>query len=152
MGGIGKTGNTGNSGAANSSGGGAAGAMGAIGTGIGLGSSLYGLMRSASDSRKEYKRNVKNLYLQQQQKNNRRKNLLEEQLAARRAQIGALGMSGDGSNAAATRKIVDDAYNDIIDENAVYDMTYRDLEKEYSGNRKQDLLEYFMKNGSQLIK
>ena len=89
--------------------------MGGIATAaqIGLGAvNLINANRSA-------KQKIKYDTTRQEIENQKRKNLLEEQLASRRAALSAMGLSSGKSALAVQNRLIDDAYEDIKNNNVL---------------------------------
>ena len=68
-------------------------------------------------------------YLQQQRQASaqQKKNLLEQQLASRRAGLGAMGVTSSKSVAAAQQRLARETYDDIVEDNIKYRNQYENL-------------------------
>ncbi len=78
------------------------------------------------------KTQINTLQKQQQAAVNDRTNLLNQQLASRRAVLGSMGVSMDGSNQRVQQKVVDDSYEDIANINSEYDNKYQSVNDKYN--------------------
>lgn len=109
---------------------------GGILSGIGVGLTGYELMKSHRDSKKQQKE-LRRLQLLNTQ---RKKNLLEERLAARRARIGSLGISSDGSVAASKQSLIQNTMDDIAEDDLAYSSQYDEISDNYRKKLRQTLL------------
>lgn len=119
---------------------GAAGATGGLAApiliGAGVGLSAYDLVNSKRQAKKQQKE-VRRIQLLNMKK---KKNLLEEKLAARRARIGALGISSDGSVAVSKQSLIQDTMDDIAEDDLAYSSQYNEISDNYREKLRQTLL------------
>lgn len=137
MGGIG--GGSSKSGDSGSSGGGAS-----FGSYVGpaLQGAKLGLnMRDLEDSKKNTKRQLWAIRQQQEVNRNRQKNILEEQLASRRARLGSMGISSSGSATASQNKMIEDAYNNIAEDDNLYNSKYSEFYNNYQSNLRKKIMD-----------
>lgn len=123
----------------------------AAGAGMTIYSALKGFGQNKSDT-SEYNRQIKTLYAQQMQEQQRKQNILEEQLASRRARLGAMGITSTGSAEVSQGKMIDNVYQDISEDNEDYNNQYSQLNKEYNTKVRQRLLENVLGTTSKVIK
>ena len=106
-----------------------------IGAGVGL--TAYDLINGANQNKKQLKAVKKQQLINAQQK----KNLLEERLAARRARVGSLGITSDGSETASIKKIAQDGFNDIAFDDIGYNQKSSEISDSYRDKMTRNLLE-----------
>ncbi len=87
------------------------------------GISAYNLI----EEQKQSNRNMKEISRQQQGNFLQKKNLLEEQLAARRAKLGALGMSSSSSALAVQKREIDNFQTNLELDNQGYRSRIKDI-------------------------
>lgn len=140
------------SGGQSAAGGGAAAAggasLGGVTAGIGLAMTAYDLLQAASDNRKQLKKIRRQQLLNHQNKSN----VLEEQLAARRARVGSMGISTTGSVAAANNKLIDDTYSNIALDDEAYNDQYKSINNEYKEKLRKQYLSAGMGLANKVIK
>lgn len=80
--------------------------------------------------------------IRRRQENSRRqkKNILEEQLAARRARLSSMGISSEGSGQAVQKRLINNAYTDIAEDDAEYDSRYSEIYKDYQSRVRNQIL------------
>lgn len=88
-----------------------------------LGSTALNLL----DNSKEKKRQSDYLTQSYQASVKRKQNLLEQQLASRRAALGASGAAGGKSSLAVQNRLINDAYDEITEDTAGYKKQYASL-------------------------
>ncbi len=101
--------------------------MGGVSEAVSVGTGVTSMISSRNAQKDE----MNNIRKQQQSAVNNRKNLLDQQLASRRAMLGAMGVSMDGSNQSGQQKIIDEGYEDIYDTNYQYDNRYKKAYDDY---------------------
>ncbi len=106
--------------------------MGGIGiaTAVSAGTTALNLMNQTAANNRQMK------YLQQQRQAaaQQKKNLLEQQLASRRAGLGAMGVTSSKSAAAVQKRLAQDTYNNISDESRSFENQYENLRRENQHN------------------
>ena len=75
------------------------------------GQDIYNMVEDNKNLRDNYKQDHQRLLHEQQLNREKKTNILEQNLAARRARVAAMGISGDGSAAAAHKDMTEDDYN-----------------------------------------
>lgn len=82
------------------------------------------------------KNNQQTKYLQQDYQSSvaKRKNLLEQQLATRRAGLGAMGITSSKSSAALQQRMAKEAYDDISEDTETYKRKYAQLRQQNNNN------------------
>lgn len=83
------------------------------------------------DDRRDAKQQKHNLYQNYVQTTQKRKNLLEQQLATRRAKLGASGISSGGSALAVQNRGINNAYDDIRYETDKYKNNIKKIDRDY---------------------
>lgn len=122
--------------------------LGGVTAGIGLAMTAYDLLQSASDNRKQLKKIRRQQLLNHQNKSN----VLEEQLAARRARVGSMGISTTGSVAATNNKLIGDTYRDIALDDEAYNDQYKSMNDEYKEKLRKQYLSAGMGLAGKVIK
>lgn len=82
----------------------------------------------------------------------KKKNLLEQQLASRRAGVAAMGVTGSKSAAAVQERIARETYDDIEDDNKIYQRQYESLEEAKNSRLNQAILSSVWSDSNKLIK
>lgn len=100
------------------------------------------------------KNNQKINYLSKEQEANaaKRKNLLEQQLASRRAGLGAMGITSSRSAVAAQERLAKDAYDSIANDDLKYQQQYENLQAENDRKMQQTLLSSVLSASGKIIK
>lgn len=111
----------------------------------------YNLL-SAFKKNKKQKLYLNNSYANTAYNIKKRKNLLEQQLAAKRAQLGSMGISNSKSAAAVQGRIAREAFDDIDNEAANYNYKVDTAEAENNDAFKQSLVNALYGVGQKLIK
>lgn len=101
--------------------------MGTIGNIAGTGMNLL-------NERKQTKKAKKDLFQNYTQNTRKRKNLLDEQLASRRAKLGAAGIYSSPSMLAAQNRDIDQTYEDIDFDASRYQRDVKQTERNYRNN------------------
>ena len=94
-------------------------------------SNMGGTTLNILDDRRDAKQQKHNLYQNYAQATQKRKNLLEQQLASRRAKLGAAGISSSGSALAVQNRDITDAYDDIRYETDKYKSDVKKINRDY---------------------
>lgn len=106
--------------------------MGGIGiaTAVSAGTTALNLMNKMTSNNRQMK------YLEQQRQASaqQKKNLLEQQLATRRAGLGAMGVTSSKSAAAAQQRLAQETYEDIVEDNTKYRNQYANLRRDNQYN------------------
>lgn len=117
--------------------------MGGVGTiaALGTGASAVSTGLAAVDminGRKSGRNQLASIRRQQNQNMQKKQNILENQLAKRRASLGAMGVSATGSAEVSHQSMIDNAYDEINNDNYEYDTQYSNLynDEESQFNRK----------------
>lgn len=111
----------------------------------------YNLLSSFKKDKKQ-KLYLNNSYINTAHNINKRKNLLEQQLAAKRAQLGSMGISNSKSAAAVQGRIAREAFDDINNEAVNYNYKVDTAETENNDALKQSLVNALYGVGQKLIK
>lgn len=115
--------------------------MGGIGTAITAGTMLAGSTAvNLLNDRKQAKKTKKDMFANYQQNTRKRRNLLEEQLATRRAKLGASGLVSSPSALAAQNREINQAYEDIDYDADKYQRDVRQTERNYRAGMYSTLL------------
>lgn len=122
--------------------------LGGITAGLGIAMTAYDLLQSASNNRKQLKKIRREQLLNHQNKTN----VLEEQLAARRARVGSMGISTSGSVTAANKKLIGDTYNDIVTDDEAFNDQYSSFNNEYKEKLRKQYLNAGMGLANKVIK
>lgn len=115
---------------------------------IGLGLTAYQMIESERSNRKQ----LKAIKRQQAINTQRKRNLLEERLAARRARVGSMGISSDGSVAASNRKLADDVINDIAADDEAFNTQYSEVYDNYREKLRKNLIDGGMNLANKVLK
>lgn len=111
----------------------------------------YNLL-SAFKKDKKQKLYINNAYANTAYNINKRKNLLEQQLAAKRAQLGSMGISNSKSAAAVQGRIAREAFDDINNEAVNYNYKVDTAGAENNEAFKQSLVNALYGVSQKLIK
>lgn len=114
----------------------------------GMATTAVNLMNSANKNNKA----VDRLSVSRQENIRKRKNLLDQQLANRRASVGAMGIGGSASSAAVQKRLAKEAYDEIEQQNQEYSYQYQKLKDENKRSLNGALLNSFVSNAGKLIK
>lgn len=106
------------------------------------------LIKAAENSNKK----INNLTVDQQAGIRKKKNLLEQQLSARRARIGAMGITGSKSSAAVQSRIARETYDEIEQDNKHYQRQIENLQDVQSNRLNQTILGSVWSDSDKLIK
>lgn len=101
---------------------------------------------------KKQKLYLNNLYGNTAYNIKKRKNLLEQQLAAKRAQLGSMGIGSSKSAAAIQGRIASEAFDDINNEAANYNYKVDTIEAENRDTNNKNLVNALLSVGQKLIK
>lgn len=108
---------------------------------------IYGLFKGSKKQRLYINNMFGNTYTNIQ----KRKNLLNRQLAARRAQMGAMGITSSSSYAAAQQRLAGEAYDDIAKEASDYNYNLDNLKAEQREKQRDVILGSALGLGSKVI-
>lgn len=92
------------------------------------------------------------LALNQQANMRKRQNLLDQQLATRRANIGAMGIGNSKSAAAAQGRLAKDAYGEMAEDEMSYKKQYQSLQEENDRQIQQNILNSVLSTTGKIIK
>lgn len=106
--------------------------MGGISMATAAGTGLAA-MNLLNDTRKN-NQHMKYLRQDQQATAAKRKNLLNQQLATRRAGLGAMGITSSKSSAAVQQRLARETYDDIAEDETDYKRRYAGLQQQNSNN------------------
>lgn len=82
----------------------------------------------------------------------KKKNLLEQQLANRRANLGAMGISGSKSSAAVQERLARETYEDIEEDNKVYQRQIENLQDAKNNRLNQTIFGSVLSDSGKLIR
>lgn len=122
--------------------------MGGIGAATAAGTGAYNLL----NGRRTARRNIKSARAAQEQQQRKRINLLEEQMASRRAALGAAGLSSSPSALAANQRNIKNTLLDAKYDNERYNSQISQIKQDRSANYYNYLLKDVMPVGEKIIK
>lgn len=122
--------------------------LGGITAGVGMAMTAYNLLQSASNNRKQLKKIRREQLLNHQNQSN----VLEEQLAARRARVGSMGISTSGSVEAANKKLIGDTFSNLAIDDQAYNDQYKSFNDEYKEKLRKQYLNAGMGLANKVIK
>lgn len=128
--------------------GGIGGKNSAVLQGIKLGVGVNDFVKSREDN----KRQLSAIRQQQEINRNRQKNILEEQLASRRARLGSMGISASGSATASQNKLIEDAYNNIAEDDNAYNEKYSQYYSDYQSNLRKKIIDGALEGADKVLK
>lgn len=101
---------------------------------------------------KKSNKKIENLAIDQQANIRKKKNLLDQQLSNRRAAVGAMGITGSKSSAAVQERIARDAYDEMEQDDKIYQRKYQDLKDEDESKFGQSLFNTMLSSSGKIIK
>lgn len=122
--------------------------LGGAASGIGLALTAYNLIQSARENRMQ----LKKVRRQQMLNHQTQTNILEEQLAARRAKLGSMGISQTGSAAAANNKLISDTYSKIASDSEEYNDKFTSINEGYKDKLRKQYLDAGLGLAGKVIK